>query len=268
MNLKLALGAGIFIVFILLFIVFVALGAGGLFVNPLLLSALNFIFQSLALFIVAFISAKTYLKSGLLQLLLIGVGITCFGTGVLINSLSPLFVPTQNYANFTVTVHNVGLFVFSIFSLCAAISVRLKPSIGIPDKARLGVTLGLTYGALILFITLVAIATFYSVIPNFFAAGSFTLLRQTLLGLTLALFSISSFVLASLYMESKKAVLYWLSLALALYAIGVATIASIETLNTSLNWLGRVAQYTGSIFFVFAVLPVRRFIWAGGILPW
>ena len=251
------LGVGTFLTFLCLLLSFIIFNIGGHYVNSTLLAILNFIFQSLAIFAVAFISARAYLKSGLIQLLLIGGGIICFGTGVLINSLSPYFVQAANYANFTVTVHNIGLLIFSVFSLAAGLTLKFRPSNGEGRKTQKRLNLTLTYSILVVFIITMAALTYFSILPSFNLDGSFTPLRQTILGTALVLFSIAASVFAELYFETKTPTLYWLALGLALYAIGVVTIASIDTLNTALTWLGRVAQYAGSIFFVVALITAK-----------
>jgi signal transduction histidine kinase len=124
MRLNYAQLAGVAVLFgyIILSIIIIALPVNGLFIRADLLLALNIVFQSGTLFVVAFISANSYLKSGLPQLLLIGSGMISLTTAVLIHSLSPLFITNADYADFTVSIHNTGLLIFAIFMFLASIT--------------------------------------------------------------------------------------------------------------------------------------------------
>ncbi len=228
-----------------------ALNLQQIFEHTPLLAVLNFIFQSAALFIVAYISAQSYVRSGLLRFILIGCSMIAFGIGNLINSIN-LLIAASDWANFAVTMHNLGLLAFSMLNFSAAMVITYGKPIHIANKAdpRLITESYCITGALM---TILGLLIILDVVPHFMVPDGFSSLRQTILVAAITLFTASSILLGRLYFESKSTVLYWYSLALALYAVGVAAI-TLSALGTPLSWAARSTQYAGSVFFLVAIL--------------
>ena len=223
------------------------------FSSPFLLAILNFGFQSLALFAIAYISAKSYLKSGLLQLLLIGCGLVSFGIGVIINLSRILLSLNRDWTDFTVTMHSLGLFIFSLLSFAAAILLLYKQPTHNLNPTKLKSNLGMAYFLMGILITSLSLLALYNVLPEFFSPQGFSVLGNSVQAITLALFIASTILFIHIYSESKSKVLYWYSLGLGLYAIGVISSITISAINTPLFWIGQITQYTGSVFFLIAI---------------
>jgi len=258
LNYAQLIGVAVLFGYIILLTLFTILPVNGLFVYKDLLSVLNIVFQSGALFAVAFISANSYLKSGLPQLLLIGTGMISLATAVLIHSLSPLYVTIYNYADFTVSVHNIGLLVFALFILLTAIILVFKQKTTALNKSKLKTNITLSYVGITVLMIFFATLAYLNIAPDFvLVAGGFSILRQVILAVTISLLAISSIIFIWLYFENRTNVLYWCAMALALYSISVGIIAGIAAIDTPLSWLGRFAQYTASIYFIIALLSAQ-----------
>ncbi len=228
------------------------------FASPVLLAVLNFAFQSLAFFAVAYISGKSYMKSGLLQLLLISCGLISFGVGVLISLARILLALNRDLTDFTVTMHSLGLFIFSLLSFSAAVLLMYKRSTYISNRAKLKSNAILAYLITGIIMAILSILALYSVIPEFFAPEGSTLVNNLVIVITFILFVASTLLFSSIYFESRSKVLYWYSLGLALYAIGVVSTVIMPTIDTPLSWIGRITQYAGSVFFLIAIWNARE----------
>lgn len=193
------------------------------------------------------------MKSGLLQLLLIGCGLVSFGIGVIINLARILLALNRDWTDFTVTMHSLGLFIFSLLSFSAAILLMYKRPTHNLNPTKLKSNLGMAYFIMGILITSLSLLALYSIIPEFFSPQGFSQLGNIVQAITVALFIASTLLFINIYFESKSKVLYWYSFGLGLYAIGVISSIIIPTINTPLFWIGQITQYTGSVFFLIAI---------------
>lgn len=222
---------------------------------PLLLLILNTLFVSLTSFTVAYISARSYLTSGSLTLLLLGCGVLAYGFGGLVAGWV-IGVPGGPNAN--VTIHNTGVLFGSIFHIASAI-LALAGATSQKVSKNGELKLILAYLGVLIFIALVTIATLQGNIPPFFIQGvGPTSLRQGVLGTAIVLFSLSCLVFMRLWFKSKPGLLYWYSLALGLIAVGLSAVFLQKAVGSPLGWAGRSAQYLGGIYFFIAVLTAIR----------
>jgi len=224
------------------------------FESPLLLFALNAVFVSLASFLVAYISARSYLISGSNTNLLLGSGVLAFGSASL---LAGWLMAPPGGVNVNVTIHNTGSLLGSVFHAVSATMILLGVTSEVLRFRKL--RLIITYLAVLVLIALLTIASLQGVIPTFFIQGEGpTSLRQGVLGTALFLFAISSIMFMKLYSESKSDLLYWYSLALAMIASGFFAIFFSRVSGSPVAWAGRCAQYVGGIYFLIAVLTTIR----------
>ena len=116
--------------------------------------------------------------------------------------------------------------------------------------------LGIFYGGVLLFTTLLSIASLDGLTPAFFVPGvGQTLLRMIVLSSAAAMFGISSLLFARLYFSSESAsrILYWYFIALALTGVGLAAVFFGRAPGDPISWTGRAAMFLGGVYFLKAV---------------
>jgi len=221
----------------------------------LLLFILNTVFLSVTAFVVAYISARSYLAGGSLNLLLLSCGVLAFGAA---NPVAGWLIGPPGGPNVAVTIHNVGALLGSVFHAAGAILTSAGVTSETVSKRR-KLQMILAYLGVLVFMALLTIASLQGAIPPFFIQGvGPTLLRQVVLGTAVALFAISSLLFMGLYSTSKSDFLYWYSLALALIALGLAAVFLQQAVGSPTGWAGRSAQYLGGIYFLIAAITAIR----------
>jgi PAS domain S-box-containing protein len=247
-------GLLVLLTFALLTVLFFALGIQPAFENTVFLGFLLIVFQSIIPLLASYVAAASYLKRRLPQLLILGCALLAYGMFNLIVTLGVLLVNTPDWANFNVTLHNSGLLIFAIVTLASSIvAMNWHPGIGFKVHGKKWVVLS-AYSLVVISVAVFALSTLFGFVPPFVVLGEFTVLRQWVLGLTIVFLLGSSFVLMTLYFESKLDLVYWFALGLAMTSIGVISILIQPALGTPLSWIGRAAQYVGCIFLLIAVL--------------
>lgn len=205
-------------------------------------------------FVVAYISAKGYMESGLYRLLLLGTGDFAFGVGFLASWLPDI----PGWPNVLLTVDNTGILVSSILHVLSAIVVG-SGAIKEMASQRGKVQVILSYVLVSVFMVLLMVASVLGVTPPFFVQGiGPTPLRGMVVVVALMLFSISSIALMRLYFMSKADVLWWYSLALSLIAVSQFAWLLQKTVGSPLSWLGSSAAYLAGVYLLTAVLTAAR----------
>ena len=220
-----------------------------------LLPVLNTVFVSVIALLVAYLSAKSYLATGSLNLLLLGCGVLAFGCG---NQVAGWLLGAPGGADLFVTIDNTGALFGSVFHLVGAASTLAAVT---PEKVwrwrKLKVMLA--YLGVLVFMAVLTVALLQGALPPLFIQGiGPTLFTQWVLGAAVVLFAISSFLFMRLFSKSKSDFLYWYWLALALIAIGSSGVLLQKAVGSPIGWAGRSAQYLGSIYFLTAVLTAIR----------
>jgi len=205
--------------------------------------------------VVSYISTKSYLRSGNLCLSLLSSGTLLLGISALISGWGIYLVGV----NASVTVHNIGV----LFSACvhfgSAILTYGWPSYhgALPFSLRNRAIMA--WVGVIAFMVFLAVVSFQGLLPQFFLQGiGPTPLRQWVLGTAIALFILSAIVFMEIHFKTKSNVLYWYSLALALFGIGFFGVFLIKTVGCLLGWAGRGAQFAGGSYLLVAVLTTVR----------
>ena len=228
-----------------------------LYIYPKLSSLLTFIFQGAIPLSIAFISARAYINSGLLGIMVLGCGLACYGTGSIITSYWTNIDPI-NYVNFTVAVHNSATFTTSILMLASSLLVTSMKHSTKQHKHR--VILVITaYAAVATLASLIAVAVYNGYYPLFFIQGAGpTPIREVILLCTTIFMSISASILMLTHLSLKVPFLYWYSLSLTLFALGISGILFQTAFGSALNWLARSSQYLGSLYLLVAMLIARQ----------
>src|SRR5208337_3182430 len=69
--------------------------------------------------------------------------------------------------------------------------------------------------------------------------------------------AMSSLLLMRRQLKSKFPALFWYSLGLALFAIGLLGVSFEKSLGDPIGWIGKIAQYVGGLYFLIAVIKAR-----------
>ena len=216
--------------------------------STFLVAVLVVVFLSAIPFIIAYFASSGYVKTGLLQLLLLGCAMLTFGMFNAVVAWGVIFVNSPDWANFTVSIHNSGLAALALLTFCGSLVafVSQPDFLKILGRRKSAVLFAyLTVGILTL---LYALITLFGLTPAFVVSGEFTLLRQVVLVSTVCLLTASAVVFGVMYLESKSNLVYWYSLGLLSIAIGVVSILVEPSIGTPLSWTGRIAQFVGCIF--------------------
>lgn len=214
----------------------------------------NVIFLVMIGLVVSLFSARSYLSTGQLNLLILGSAVLLLVFASFIAGLG-LWITVS--ANVFVTIHNcLVLIAGALFFLGSFMSFQ-----GLTAGGSSNLKLKLLAGYLA--VVVLSLSTFYFALneftPVFFIVGTgSTALRNWVLACTVLLFSLSSILLGIVYRKSKSKLLYWYSGALALLAVGFFIIIFVKYNSGPLVWTGRAAQYAGSVFFLFAALNSAR----------
>jgi PAS domain S-box-containing protein len=222
--------------------------------NPGLLLIANTIFTTVIPLLIATIAAQIHLANGTPGALCIGAGLVAFATGSLLAGIGK----NLGYgANFVVTVYNGGVFSLALASFLSL--VRRRPALLINREGNRPLKLILVYSAAACLILLVGAASQSGLLPTFFVQGQgATPLRQIVLLASITMLCSSAALSWTEFRRTGTAFPYWFSLGLFLVATGIVSIFFISTVGSSLNWIGRGAQYLGCIYLLAAVLAARK----------
>ena len=235
-------------------IVELALGLRGHYVfNPFLLRiGLNVVLVGVICFSVAYLSAKSYLLTGSLTLLIITMAFVF----ICIVSVTIGWLATYS-ANWGVTLNGLDLLLFSAFQLASSYQASFR-SVAIGTEHR-ELRLALACVAAVSLSMAAALVTAFNVLPTFFVNGvGVTSTDQTVFSIAVLLFSLSSILFLRQYLKSKSNVLYWYTLALILDAVGTFGVTLQVRFSDIVVWTGRLGLYVGTIYFLIALLSAGK----------
>ncbi|MHB0998620.1 MAG: SpoIIE family protein phosphatase [Armatimonadota bacterium] len=207
---------------------------------------------------------RNYLINGSPTILLLGCGVLTIGTGAFFAG----WLLKSGGPNVSVTIFNLSACVSSAFHFAGITLFKWEKTI--PEVKPVGRRrkLLLGYGSVIIFVILTSIAVESSLLPLFFIQGTgSTLIRQIILSISIILFSISVLFLMHRFFIKSIKFFYWYSLALALVAIDLFGVFHLQSVGSLAGWIGRVALYLSSIYFLGAVVSALRDAKTHGILP-
>jgi len=249
------LGASTIPVFIILVTVSAGLETKVMLQPSLLLLLVDALFLSIMSLLVAYVSARSYLTSGSLSLLLLGAGALAFGST---NQATDWMLGIPGRTEVFLIVSTIGLLFVSLLHLVNATSVIGRVTSGPTQRGKWLKAL-LTYsGVLILTSVLIVVVLRGVVPPPVVQRIGQILFRQETMVVVVALFVISSALSMRSFFKSKLTFTYWYSLGLALLAIGSWVMFAQQTLGSVMEWVARSAQYLGTIYFLVAGLSGLR----------
>ena len=231
-----------------------ALGLRGhyVFSSTYLLLGLNLTIVCGISFVIAYLSAKGYLSTGSLTLLLITMAFILIAIVSIASGLFATYSP-----NGSVTVIAIGLLVFSAMQLSGSIQGSFR-SIPIGSEHR-NIRLTLACVGASLLSGLISLLIALKVFPAFFVNGvGVTLTDQIVYSAVVLLFSLSSALFLRQYLKSKSNVLYWYTLALIADALGSFGVTLQVRFSDIVVWTGRLGLYGAIIYFLIALLSSRE----------
>jgi PAS domain S-box-containing protein len=241
--------------FILLFAVLYSTGPDlrsgkYVFEPPWLLFALNTVFVTGLCLLVAWLSIRSYLRGGFLNVLLLGCGVLALGLSSFMAGwlIRPPYGPDD-----TLTIHNTGVLFASVcFFLSSLSAVR---GVGMETaQARRGPLAGAAYLGIFLLGILITVATMHGWTPPFFIPGEGpTPIRQVVLAVSVTLLAVSAILMTAVYADRKTDFLFYTVNSLLLIAAGLVAVA-LGMPGSPLSWLGRTSQYLGDVYLVVAAV--------------
>jgi len=217
---------------------------------PVLLAVLNIVFSTCVSLFIAGLAAHSFLRSGRPGLLWLTAGVFIWGWASLVAVIS--FGQT---ANFTVTIHNVGVGLAAGCHLAGA----LLAARGAPVLVRRGWWLAGAFTVGFGAVLLTVLGEVADWLPVFFVQGQGgTPLRQLVLTSAVAMLALTAAVMLRMQRRAPTTFAYWYALGLALLAAGVAGVMVQSLFGGVLGWTARGVQYLGGVYMLIAALASLR----------
>jgi hypothetical protein len=80
---------------------------------------------------------------------------------------------------------------------------------------------------------------------------------SAVLGASVLMFALSSFLLVVRHTRVKSPILHWYSSGLGVIAVRLFAVFFQRAVGSPIGWVGRTAQYMGGLYFIIAVLAGR-----------
>jgi hypothetical protein len=231
-----------------------AIGLRGhyVFSSPYLILTLNLIIVCGISFVIAYLSAKGYLSTGSITLLLIAMA---FISIAIVSIASGLFATYSS--NDSVAVIAVGLLAFSAMQLSSSFQSSFRSAAIGSEHRNTRLTLACLGAGLLS--GLISLSIALKVFPAFFVNGvGVTLADQIVYSAVVLLFSLSSILFLRQYLKSKSNVLYWYTLALIADALGSFGVTLQVRFSDIVVWTGRLGLYAGIIYYLIALLSSKQ----------
>ena len=220
---------------------------GSVFDPPYLQFILQVIFVFGSSIAIVVISARAYLGSGSLNVLLLGSAVLISG---LASTIAAWAVSLS--ANEAVTIGNVGILISSFIMLLSAIFTLTGTESNV-NVNRKAILVAVYFASLFLTGVLGLLAGF-DLMPDFLTPTGPTLVRLVVLAVSIVLYFESCLMFGWRYLQVKSHVLYWYSLALGLFALALVAAAFTLRLGDIINWVSRLALYLSGVYFLIALL--------------
>jgi len=247
------LGVTIFGLLLLSLVLPYAAGISFVYYPAELFSVLNIVFVGLIGLAVSWIAARSYLKTGQIQMAWLGGGVLAFALGG--GLLAPLI---QSYANASTATHNVSALLGGLLHVVGALFMFRALSKPPEHSSRTAALLGI-YGISVVLVILVMVFSIQGAMPVFRVPGvGGTLLRAAVLNSAIAAYCISGLILLVFYFRNRANILFWYSLGLLLIALSLFASLHVIAGGDFFSWLNRLSQYAGSTYLVIAVATALR----------
>ncbi len=203
---------------------------------------------------VAYITARAYLHSGILRLLIVGAGALLFGLNSLVSGFLFSLLDGPNTA---ITAYNIAALVAGL--LQSAVAWMFSARVALGDTKRRLVRIALAYLGVVVFSAIVTLASYADLLPSFFIQGTgSTVIRQIILGGAITAFTLAAVLLYLFYLRSHAEFHFRDAMSLALTAVGLWSVFYQSASVSWPNWAGRFCQQLGGVYLGIAVLTILR----------
>jgi len=213
---------------------------------PRLLLILNLVCATFVSVLIAAVTGRRFLRSGESVHLLLGSGALIWG---LCTGVAALWIASSG-PNITITVHNLGVWVFSVSQLCAVLATDRGHHLVSPRR-----WLAAGYVAVLGLAGSIIWAAASGWIPLFFVQGEGgTPLRQGVVVTGTGLILAASLLLWRSHQRTPSSFASWYSPGLALLGLGLLGVMLQSAAGSPLGWVSRAAQYLGGLYLLVGVL--------------
>lgn len=244
--------------FALAIVLLLIAGTSASFEHPRLLLSLDFLFSTLVSLAIAAVAGRSFMGTGHPALLLLGCGALIWGLSATAGPSVAIMglADNQLQSNVLATLHATCGWLSAMLHLTATtVAFKSPPPLSAPRH-----WLAAAYLSPLALAAIVAVATLYGKIPLFYVSDlEGTAARQMVLGLTITMFLLAAIML-QLISRQQRALPFarWYSLALVLFATGVAGILFQNMNGSPVDWAGRSAIYLGGLYLLRALFPVNH----------
>jgi PAS domain S-box-containing protein len=219
-----------------------------------LLPILNFLFLFLSPMVVCVVATRGYVKTGSISLLMLGAGSLSFAAGSLVAG----FLLPKDGPNGVVTIHNVSALLAGALNLVGVVFSFVGIARSNIEHGRNSTVL-LFYTGVLSFLAIVIVAGVKDLLPIFFVQGQGpTVIRQAVLGSATIFFLSSGLLLLLRDRDVSNAFLYWYGVGLLLISTGLLCVFLQKSFGSPIGWLGRCAQYVGSVYLLTSIYQAAR----------
>ena len=221
---------------------------------PNLIFFLLLIFIGIPSFIIAIISIRGFLLSGVWAVLWLGIGALTFGIATIISS----FLIGRTDINLVITLGNLIILFASILYILGAFFTFNEVPVQEDSSRRLSTVLQIYISSIIIIIFIIIISV-QGVLPAFFIQGSGgSPIRELVIAISAVFLFLSGIMILLQYLKSKSDLLYWYSLGLMMIALAVGVALITTVIGSPLNWTSRGAELIGGIFLIIAALVIFK----------
>jgi len=175
------------------------------------------------------------------------------GTSVAVNALAIRAMD----ANGRVSVFNTSVALAGLLLVAGALLAR-RPSHSHATRRMNWVRVAVCYGLALAFMVLLALAARQGLTPAFAVPSGFTMLRQAVLGCGILCFVVAAGLFRAMNSEPRSDYMFWYSLGLGAFAIGLIGVMIQPGVGTVLGWVGRATQYLGGAYMAVAAFLIVK----------
>jgi PAS domain S-box-containing protein len=247
-SLRMKAGVAPIIAFSVLIVILLVFDASNLvFDAPYLQFVLQAVFVFGSSMVIAVISARAYLASGSINVLLLGSAVFISGLASIIGSWA-----VSLSANEAVTIGNCGILISSFIMLLSAVITLAGKSPG--TNLNRSLILIIVFLVSLLAVATISLLAAFDFTPKFLTSTGPTATRLIVLAVSTILYFESSLIIGLRYWQIKSDILYWYSLALGLFSLALVAAFLTIHLGDLANWVSRLALYLSGVYFLFALL--------------
>lgn len=213
---------------------------------------LNTVFVCPIVVLVAYFAAKVFMLNGSPEMLGLSCAVFAFGFVTLLYGWL-----TDVSLNTRIVAHDSGVLFTSVMLSSGAVLRMARFNLTKSGPRIKLIILFISYLGIIVIIGMVTWLAFRGSISFLTSVAGGIGLREIIRGIAVILYAALAIIYIRIYIKSCSNVYYWYFLGLILFASGVIFMSQ-GGLESLIEWLGRVSEYAGCIYFLVSVLDAYR----------